>query len=124
MIVHNQPGEELDLTDFSTTLNHTNQGTHTLKITVNGYTYYKGPLYDKSDTTSDTTPNENPLYKHPRIVSDTVYFTVGETTQNIEPTPSAPEFPMTLPIILAAIAAISAVAVVKSRKRAFSSSWV
>jgi hypothetical protein len=113
-----------DLVNFSLSLNQTTTGTHTLKVTVLSYTYYKGILQNASDTESGTTSNGKPIYQHPRVVSDTVYFTVGEIAQNTEPTPTVPEFPTTLPITLATIAAILAVAVVKSRKRAVSSSRV
>jgi len=72
------------------TLSQVSQGLHTINITVLSYTYYKGPAFNNTHIISDIrdfsnfngVSSENTIYQYPIVVSDIVYFTVEQPTQN------------------------------------------
>jgi hypothetical protein len=73
--------------NFNFELNQLSPKLHTLNVTVLYYTYYKGPRLSESDTALSS--SENPVYKHPTVTSDTVFFTTTEEPI-IQPTPNQP----------------------------------
>jgi len=72
---------------YSVELNQTPPGQHSLNITVQYHTYYKGPAFDGTHVVSDIFSTSGPVYQYPRVVSDVVYFTVEQPAQNPSPTP-------------------------------------
>jgi hypothetical protein len=63
-------------------LNQTAPGEHTLNVTVLSYTYYRGPAFNGSHILSSINSSSGPVYEYPIVVSDIVYFTVEQPTQN------------------------------------------
>jgi hypothetical protein len=71
-------------------LSQVSSGLHTLNITVLSYTFYKGPAFNNTHIISDIrdfsnfsgVSSENTIYQYPIVVSDIVYFTVEQPTQN------------------------------------------
>ena len=110
-----------NLTSFSVMLNQSALGLHKANVTVQSYTYYRGPAYNNTYILSQITSSSGPVYEYPIVVSDSVYFTVVEepssslspsptvlptTSPSPSPTPSPsiPEFPtwIVIPLVLAA----------------------
>ena len=77
---------------YSSSLNLSASGLHMLNVTVLSYTYYRGPAYNGSHILSGITSSSGPVYEYPTVVSDIIYFTVEQPTQNTSPLPSNPAF--------------------------------
>jgi hypothetical protein len=102
---------------YSIKLNQSASGLHTINVTVLSYTYYQGPIYGNSSILSSIVSDRGPVYEYPIVVSDIVYFTVGQPTQSTSPLPSAPEFPSWIILPLCIIVVIGVGLVVYFRKR-------
>ena len=79
------PQESIKSYNYSAALNQSSSGLHMLNVTVLSYTYYRGPAYHNTHILSDIKSSDGPVYEYPIVVSDIVYFTVG---QQLTPSPT------------------------------------
>jgi hypothetical protein len=89
---------------------------HSLNITVLGYTYYRGAIYNNCSLIAPIHDEDNingvtrvnTIYEYPRVVSDTVYFTV-DSNDVVNPSPTVPEFTGAGTLLVLAVASVSLV---------------
>jgi len=91
-------------------LNQTAPGEHTLNVTVLSYTYYRGPAFNGSHILSSINSSSGPVYEYPIVVSDIVYFTIEQPTQNANAPGSVYLLNQTNLILIAFLIVIVAVA--------------
>jgi hypothetical protein len=104
--------------NYSANLTLASSGPHFLNITVLGYTYYRGAIYNNcsliapihDEVNINGVTKVNTIYEYPRVVSDTVNFTVDSNDViNPAPSPTIPEFPVTGILWVFAVASVSLV---------------
>jgi hypothetical protein len=110
--------------NYSVELNQTQPGQHSLNVTVQFHTYYRGPAFDNTHIVSDIYSSSGPVYQYPRAVSDVVYFTVEQPAQSSSPKPIDSNYSLSqtfyAAIVMAAVIVVALTSLVYVRKRKLS----
>jgi hypothetical protein len=107
MIYPENVGDEFSLSNISDWINQASIGKHALNVTVISHTYSL-TQYPGSNVKVGAVYDGQPIYEYPIIVSDAIYFTVASNDE-VNPSPTVPEFPIASILLVLAVASISLV---------------